>query len=93
MKGSKLLNHVREVIRINHFSYSTEKTYIEYNYDFRPLPKLAKRGHIILNPIMTAAVAPCAYALTIPELTPLSAPIASTSRVISIRPLCNGVLI
>jgi len=34
MKGSKFLDHVREVIRINHFSYSTEKTYIGWIYRF-----------------------------------------------------------
>ncbi|MCK5137432.1 MAG: integron integrase [Bacteroidales bacterium] len=34
MKGSKLLNHVREVIRTNHFSYSTEKTYVNWIYRF-----------------------------------------------------------
>jgi integron integrase len=34
MKRSKLLDHVREVIRINHFSYSTEKTYISWVYRF-----------------------------------------------------------
>jgi integron integrase len=34
MRGSKFLNHVREVIRTNHFSYSTEKTYIHWIYRF-----------------------------------------------------------
>jgi len=34
MKGSKFLDHVREVIRTNHFSYSTEKTYIGWIYRF-----------------------------------------------------------
>jgi hypothetical protein len=34
MKGSPFLDHVREVIRINHFSYSTEKTYISWMYRF-----------------------------------------------------------
>ena len=34
MKGSKFLNHVREVIRTNQFSYSTEKTYINWVYRF-----------------------------------------------------------
>ncbi|MBE9510438.1 MAG: phage integrase N-terminal SAM-like domain-containing protein [Bacteroidetes bacterium] len=34
MKGSKFLDHVREVIRTNHFSYSTEKTYIIWLYRF-----------------------------------------------------------
>ena len=34
MKRSKLLDHVREVIRTNHFSYSTEKTYISWIYRF-----------------------------------------------------------
>jgi integron integrase len=34
MKGSKLLDHVREVIRLNQFSYSTEKTYINWIYRY-----------------------------------------------------------
>lgn len=34
MKGSKFLDHVRDVIRSNHFSYSTEKTYINWIYRF-----------------------------------------------------------
>jgi len=34
MKGSKFLDHVREVIRTNHFSFSTEKTYINWVYRF-----------------------------------------------------------
>ena len=34
MKGSKFLDHVREVIRTNHFNYSTEKTYISWLYRF-----------------------------------------------------------
>lgn len=34
MKGSKFLDHVREVIRTKHFSYSTEKTYIGWIYRF-----------------------------------------------------------
>ena len=34
MKRSKFLDHVREVIRTNHFSYSTEKTYISWIYRF-----------------------------------------------------------
>ncbi len=34
MKGSKFLDHVREVIRTNHFSYSTEKTYVSWIYRF-----------------------------------------------------------
>ena len=34
MKGSKFLCHVREVIRTNHFTYSTEKTYINWIYRF-----------------------------------------------------------
>jgi integron integrase len=34
MKGSKFLDHVRDLIRINHFSYSTEKTYINWIYRF-----------------------------------------------------------
>jgi len=34
MKRSKLLDHVREVIRTNHFSYSTEKTYVTWIYRF-----------------------------------------------------------
>ena len=34
MKDSKFLDHVREVIRTNHFSYSTEKTYINWIYRF-----------------------------------------------------------
>jgi integron integrase len=34
MKGSKLLDHVREVIRTHHFSYSTEKTYINWIYRY-----------------------------------------------------------
>ncbi len=34
MKGSKFLDHVRDVIRRNHFSYSTEKTYINWIYRF-----------------------------------------------------------
>ncbi|MBA7537648.1 hypothetical protein ES705_29917 [subsurface metagenome] len=32
MKKSKCLNHVREVIRTNHFSYSSEKTYVGWIY-------------------------------------------------------------
>jgi integron integrase len=34
MKRSKLLDHVREVIRTNHFSYSTEKSYVDWIYRF-----------------------------------------------------------
>jgi integron integrase len=34
MKGSKFLDHVRDVIRTNHFTYSTEKTYINWIYRF-----------------------------------------------------------
>lgn len=34
MKSSKFLDHVREIIRTNHFSYSTEKTYIDWIYRF-----------------------------------------------------------
>jgi len=34
MKGSKFLDHVREVIRTKHFRYSTEKTYINWIYRF-----------------------------------------------------------
>ena len=34
MKRSKFLDHVRKVIRTNHFSYSTEKTYISWIYRF-----------------------------------------------------------
>ena len=34
MKGSKFLDHVKEIIRTNHFSYSTEKTYIGWIYRF-----------------------------------------------------------
>ncbi len=34
MKSSKFLDHVREVIRTNHFTYSTEKTYINWIYRF-----------------------------------------------------------
>jgi integrase len=34
MKSSKFLDHVREVIRTNHFSYSTEKTYVSWIYRF-----------------------------------------------------------
>ena len=34
MKGSKFLDLVREVIRTNHFTYSTEKTYINWIYRF-----------------------------------------------------------
>ncbi len=34
MKESKFLNFVREVIRTNHFSYSTEKTYIGWLYRY-----------------------------------------------------------
>jgi len=34
MKRSKFLDHVREVIRTNHFSYSTEKTYVSWIYRF-----------------------------------------------------------
>ena len=34
MKGSKFLDHVREVIRTNHFNYSTEKTNIGWIYRF-----------------------------------------------------------
>jgi len=117
MKRSKFLDHVREVIRTSHFSYSTEKTYISWIYrfitfhdkrhpkemggmeiadfltnlaverkvsastqnqainalvflykkvlkiplddfDFDISQTLAKRGAIILNPIIMAAVAP-----------------------------------
>ena len=36
MKRSKFLDHVREVIRTNHFSYSTEKTYVNWIYRFIP---------------------------------------------------------
>jgi len=34
MKRSALLDHVREVIRCNHFSYSTEKTYVSWIYRY-----------------------------------------------------------
>jgi hypothetical protein len=34
MKESEFLDHVREVIRINHFSYSTEKTYVGWVYRY-----------------------------------------------------------
>jgi len=34
MKGSKFLSQVREAIRTNQFSYSTEKTYISWIYRF-----------------------------------------------------------
>ena len=34
MKGSKFLDQVREVICINHFSYSTEKTYVNWIYRY-----------------------------------------------------------
>jgi integron integrase len=34
MKGTKFLDHVRYVIRTNHFSNSTEKTYINWIYRF-----------------------------------------------------------
>jgi site-specific recombinase XerD len=34
MKGSKFLDQVREVIRTNQFSYSTEKTYVSWIYRF-----------------------------------------------------------
>jgi len=34
MKNSKFLDRVGEVIRMNHFSYSTEKTYINWIYRF-----------------------------------------------------------
>ena len=34
MKRSKFLDQVREVIRSNHFSYSTEKTYINWIYRY-----------------------------------------------------------
>ncbi len=34
MKVSKFSDHVREVIHTNHFSYSTEKTYIGWIYRF-----------------------------------------------------------
>jgi len=34
MRSSKFLDYVREVIRTNHFSYSTEKTYINWIYRF-----------------------------------------------------------
>lgn len=34
MKRSQFLDHVREVIHTNHFSYSTEKTYITWIYRF-----------------------------------------------------------
>ena len=34
MKGSKFIVHVREIIRTNHFSYSTEKTYLNWIYRF-----------------------------------------------------------
>jgi len=34
MKRSKFLDHVREVIRTNHFSYSTEKTYVSWIYRY-----------------------------------------------------------
>lgn len=34
MKGSKFLDHVRDVIRTNHFTYSTDKTYINWIYRF-----------------------------------------------------------
>ncbi len=34
MKRSKFLDHLRNVIRTNHFSYSTEKTYAGWIYRF-----------------------------------------------------------
>lgn len=34
MKQSVFLDHIREVIRTNHFSYSTEKTYVNWIYRF-----------------------------------------------------------
>lgn len=34
MKRSKFLDHIREVIRKNHLSYSTEKTYIGWIYRY-----------------------------------------------------------
>ena len=34
MKKSKLLDEVRNIIRIKHYSYSTEKTYIDWIYRF-----------------------------------------------------------
>jgi len=34
MKKLKFLDHVREVIRTNHLSYSTEKSYIDWIYRF-----------------------------------------------------------
>ncbi len=34
MNGSKFLDHVREVIRTYHLSYSTEKTYVGWFYWF-----------------------------------------------------------
>ena len=34
MKESEFLDHVREVIRTNHFSYSTEKTYVGWVYRY-----------------------------------------------------------
>ncbi len=34
MKGSKFLDHVREVIRTYHLSYSTEKTYVGWFHWF-----------------------------------------------------------
>ena len=34
MKRSKYLDHVKEVIRTNQFSYSTEKTYISWIYRY-----------------------------------------------------------
>jgi hypothetical protein len=34
MKGSIFMDRVREVIRSNHFSYSTEKTYLSWTYRF-----------------------------------------------------------
>lgn len=34
MKKSKFLSHVRDVIRTNHFSYSTEKAYVGWTYRF-----------------------------------------------------------
>ncbi len=34
MKRSAFLDHVREVIRTHHFSYSTEKTYVSWIYRF-----------------------------------------------------------
>jgi hypothetical protein len=33
-KKSKLLNQVRNIIRVKHFSYSTEKTYVDWIFRF-----------------------------------------------------------